>query len=314
MNTFFGNSKFFLLLRFYSWAVRRAFLTLALRDCPRWIIVNVSCEQRDTSEMLSSASRFCICRMLLMNFSRAPLCEKFSRLTTNRRIMRRRETQGMCRERKKKRKKGKNAKSNEYKNAAHVMEIFQDFVAYIPRRDIGPRPSDIPRELPRGIPSRRQPSKRRWRPGILRDGNISRITVGWGTLRISWRNTLAQTRFWWNNNRDVFQVAWRFLSPVLSLLLGELSPFYISLREVEKKLKTWAQRSHESLLSILYTTCTEESQAHQFFDATIDVREIALRIQNTYLIDWNILSKNYLFFINKLYSLILILRSWRQNL
>lgn len=171
--------NFFLLLRFHSRASRQAFLILALWDCPRWIIANVSRERGDTSEMLSLAPRFCIRRMLLMNFSRASSWE-ILRTNDKSPYLRRHETWRVSR-----RKKEKESPESTRGVRGACYGDSSRFRCLRPI-EISPHSSDIPRELPRGILSRGGP----WNVDsggrvTRRGGNISRITVGWGTLGIS---------------------------------------------------------------------------------------------------------------------------------
>lgn len=101
-----------------------------------------------------------------------------------------------------------------------------------------------------------------------RNGNISRITVGWGTLGISRETPCLE--------HVPDEIIWGFKQPgsspfpALFLLLG--TPFYVSLRgELKRKLKTWAQRSRISLTAVLCTTYAKESQSCcQPFDVTDD--------------------------------------------
>lgn len=150
MCTLSGNSEFFLLLRFHSRTACQAFLTLALRDWPRWIIANVSRERGDTSEMLSLASRFCIRRMLLMNFSRASPWE-ILRTNDKSPYLREGARREVCWEGKKKEKEKR--KYAESTRTRRVLWRFFGISLSASRWDIGSSSSDIPRELPRGIPS-----------------------------------------------------------------------------------------------------------------------------------------------------------------
>lgn len=285
MRTFSGNPKFFLLLRFYSRAARRTFLTLALRDCPRWIIANVSCEQGDTSKMLSSASRFCICRMLLMNFLKAPQWE-ILQVNDKSPYLRRRETQGVCRERKKEEKKKEKVRRVQERGACYGDSSGLRCL----------RPSSRYRSpsvwYSAWTPARNSISKAALETtmaaGILTDGNISRITVGWGTLGISWRNTLSQTRFWRNNNRDV----WGFKYPggpfpTVSLLLGASSSFYVFLRgeNWKRELNALTNLSYDCSLYNLYRGIACMLQP---FDVTDDrCKEDCKNVKNTkYIFYW----------------------------
>lgn len=60
--TFSGNLEFFSPLHSHSRTAWQAFFTLALRDCPRWIIANVSRVRIPRSKTLYLASRFSFLR------------------------------------------------------------------------------------------------------------------------------------------------------------------------------------------------------------------------------------------------------------
>lgn len=223
MCTFPDNSELFF---FYSYVfirepLAKAFLILALRDCPRWIIANVSRERGDTSKMLSLAPRFCIRRMLLMNFSRASSWE-ILRTNDKSSYLRRHETRRVSRGKRKKR------KSTEYGNACYGDS--SGFRCLRPIEISAPRSSDIPRELSRGIPSRGGLRNVDSSEVTQKDGNISRITVGWGTLGIS-REILCLEHF--VSDEIIFKQPDGPFS-VLSLSLESSSSFYVSLRRAKK--------------------------------------------------------------------------------
>lgn len=84
--------------------------------------------------------------------------EKFFRLTTNCCVCEGARTRKASRWKREDKKKRKKKKQCEYETrGACVMEILQDFVAYVPSNYRLLRPSAIPREFPYGIPSRSGP-------------------------------------------------------------------------------------------------------------------------------------------------------------
>jgi len=265
MCTFLDNPEFFLLLSFHSPATCRASLTLALRDCPRWIIANVSRERGDTSEMLSPApSAYAECSSWIFPERRrwkisrtndkSPICEGARR--------------EVCTEKEKKKRKGRRMRRAWERGARYGDS--SGFLLPASRRDIGPRPSDIPRELPRGIPSR--------------GSALETSTVGW--LRETVISVvLRSVEELWKSPREtpcLEHVSDEMIArPRLSSSLvapSRCSRFhqgchhlFMFLWEEPRKLKTWAQRSRISLSAVLYATCAEESESrYQPFGATDD--------------------------------------------
>lgn len=119
-----------------------AFLTLALRDRPRWIIAEYLSRARgDTSEMLSpSCFSFLHTQNAPHEFFENVAREKFSGLTTNRRICEGgRDTRCVCAPRRKREEEEEEEKKGEESAEStrarpRVMEILRDFLGCVPSR------------------------------------------------------------------------------------------------------------------------------------------------------------------------------------
>lgn len=179
--------------------------------------------------------------------------EKFSGLTTNRHICEgiRRD---VCREGRKKKKGPESTRGTR-----RVLWRFFGISLPASHRDIGPRSSDIPRELPCGIPSRGALETSTVATGWLREAVISvvlrSVEEGWGTLGISREIPCLEHV----SDEIIFKQPDGLFS-VLSLSLGSSSPFlYFS----EKSRENWKRErnAHESLIPVLYAIYVEESQS-----------------------------------------------------